>query len=574
MTVTGTAPDADPEVVELFDTADTLFNVGSQASYNLNIDVSTPPETDFLPMTLAVPDALVASLSPSETVVAFVTVTQIDVDGNISSDFTALDSTYNSATQEVSLNLPGNSFSNTTPGVPAGQFRAIVKLASSPAAVARRQLHANEIEHVHHECLAAQIGCPLGGVELCTTNLLREFFFEPRCIFAGGRGVNLGLDFRWSAGNNVYAAEAGIVVLIGRLSFYRRLIAIWHPEPYTFTLYARLGDFSVGFLDTVERGEVIGTSSGILHFEYIPGRRVRGALFGRIDPEPCIGSFPTSLPSEVPSGSPSTLTLPSSEPSYSPSDLLPSSTPSDAPSFAPSTAPSSLPSATPSDMPSDEPSEAPSSRPSDLIPSSTPSDEPSTEPSVQPSDVPSSEPSEQPSGLPSSEPSGRPSASDDCVDDDSRFNICLSLSSAAAADTTYAQFVQQGLARWTDTIQNDIASQTNTISASSIFNACGFTPSFPDTNIDDIDCCVDKRNIDGVGRVRWAGHFFRTVGTSFSPINFGFLNLDAADVPNMIANDQILDVMIHEFGTYGDASIFFICFRKPHQIWIFFSNNF
>ena len=116
------------------------------------------------------------------------------------------------------------------------------------------------------------------------------------------------------------------------------------------------------------------------------------------------------------------------------------------------------------------------------------------------------------------------------------------------------QAVQQGLAKWTDTIQNDIASQTNTISATSIFDACGFIPSFPDTNIDDIDCCVDKRNIDGVGGVLGrAGHFSSNDGTNFFAFNFGFLNLDAADVPNMIANGQILDVMIHEFGTYGDA---------------------
>ena len=66
--------------------------------------------------------------------------------------------------------------------------------------------------------------------------------------------------------------------------------------------------------------------------------------------------------------------------------------------------------------------------------------------------------------------------------------------------------------------------------------------------MDDFDACIDRRNIDGVGNVLGrAGHFFFSNG---QPINFGFLNLDAEDVPNLTTDGRLVDVVIHEFGKY------------------------
>ncbi|HRO15641.1 MAG TPA: peptidoglycan DD-metalloendopeptidase family protein [Paracoccus sp. (in: a-proteobacteria)] len=93
------------------------------------------------------------------------------------------------------------------------------------------------------------------------------------------KGANEGIDISAAAGSSVKAASSGTVAAVTRDTDGVPIVVVRH-DGGLMTVYAGLGDLSVGKGDSVKAGQTIGTarSSGVVHFEVRKG-------FDSVDPE-------------------------------------------------------------------------------------------------------------------------------------------------------------------------------------------------------------------------------------------------------------------------------------------------
>lgn len=93
------------------------------------------------------------------------------------------------------------------------------------------------------------------------------------------KGSNEGIDISAAAGSSVKAASSGTVAAVTRDTDGVPIVVVRH-DGGLMTVYAGLGDLSVGKGDSVKAGQTIGTarSSGVVHFEVRKG-------FDSVDPE-------------------------------------------------------------------------------------------------------------------------------------------------------------------------------------------------------------------------------------------------------------------------------------------------
>lgn len=77
---------------------------------------------------------------------------------------------------------------------------------------------------------------------------------------------NHGIDYKTEPNAGVYAAEGGTVVCVMERGAYGIVVEIEHENGF-MTRYAGLSDADVTIGRTLEKGEFIGESGGLLHFE-------------------------------------------------------------------------------------------------------------------------------------------------------------------------------------------------------------------------------------------------------------------------------------------------------------------
>eukprot|EP00977_Amphora_coffeiformis_P009716 scaffold2235_cov167-Amphora_coffeaeformis.AAC.5 len=249
--------------------------------------------------------------------------------------------------------------------------------------------------------------------------------------------------------------------------------------------------------------------------------------------------FPTTAVSGVPS-------LPNAQ-SESPSSL----------SGSASALPSSLPSTFQSNSPtiSDAAqSESPSAE------SENPSESPSSLPSTFESNAPSVPrvPSESPSAVSetvSDSPTGpnvgivyglQPNCA---IIDDTRFNICLDISSASGEIEEWFPLMAEAADRWERLISSDPWGPWDPSSFDSLNSAFVATQK-PANTIDDIYVSVLVGPIDGGGgRFAEAGpDLFNTLDDGTREILAASIKIDEADLQNVLKNGIFKDLMLHELG--------------------------
>jgi murein DD-endopeptidase MepM/ murein hydrolase activator NlpD len=118
------------------------------------------------------------------------------------------------------------------------------------------------------------------------TGFISSYFGERADPFDGTEAFHKGVDFAGTAGSNVVAVAAGVVIWAGERSGYGKLIEINHGDGFV-TRYAHNSRTLVAVGQTVKRGEAValmgstGRSTGPhVHFEVLHnGRQVNPLSF-------------------------------------------------------------------------------------------------------------------------------------------------------------------------------------------------------------------------------------------------------------------------------------------------------
>ncbi|MGM0587234.1 MAG: M23 family metallopeptidase [Bacteroidota bacterium] len=113
----------------------------------------------------------------------------------------------------------------------------------------------------------------VGGVNFATPMQQKALVTSP--FGPRWRDTHEGVDIDAERGQNIYAAESGVVLKAGKGTGYGKMVKIQHSNGYV-TIYAHLSRIKTKAGQKVKRGEVIGkagntgTSSGVhLHFEIL-----------------------------------------------------------------------------------------------------------------------------------------------------------------------------------------------------------------------------------------------------------------------------------------------------------------
>lgn len=288
-----------PEVAASFSEYASIFRPANRLAYEIRIRVPTPPASEDIRVSVAMPDEFLAAIPPNHQAELFA---QLLSDGGEETIrlFELITAIAAPSARALLADVPSAAFVRMTDG--SGHYEAILLLAATPGVnrlVPTTSVQSGDLllrasrapESPVSECLAASIQCPLANG--CTVT--SPFSPARDHPVHGGTRPHMGVDYRAPNGSDVTAAADGVVSRSYTSSSYGETIVVRHTDGSS-TLYAHLEHRHVQDGATVTRGQRIatsdnsGTSSGPhLHLEYVPN----GEIFGskdRIDPNACVGT--------------------------------------------------------------------------------------------------------------------------------------------------------------------------------------------------------------------------------------------------------------------------------------------
>lgn len=122
---------SDEEIDVLFDEYASIFRPADRLGYEFRISTGVlPPRSDFVSVEMKAPQLFLDQMPSGYSVQAFALIVQGSQDEEPFPVFELLTSTYDSATQTITFDLPGAAFSDSFTS--DGSFQAIVTLAPTP----------------------------------------------------------------------------------------------------------------------------------------------------------------------------------------------------------------------------------------------------------------------------------------------------------------------------------------------------------------------------------------------------------------------------------------------------------
>ncbi len=284
----------DKAILALFNEVSTFYRTNKVLPYQIVLNIGKDaPQNDSISMTIKLPANFKAQLSTKHGFQVFAQAMQ-QSSLEIIDSFYQISSNYNPTTSELTATLSRELFTDERSADKT--FEAILMIATTPGENTISSLMTNKSASnlaitAVSSCNAAQIACPIGTIDKCTTFMSQEDTFGARLDPVGKRITrnHRGIDYKVATGTLIYAVSDGTIELSKESASYGKIVFVRHKDN-TATLYAHLSEQSVTPGQKVEKGQILGKTGATgrvtgphLHFEYY-AEGEKYANSGQIDP--------------------------------------------------------------------------------------------------------------------------------------------------------------------------------------------------------------------------------------------------------------------------------------------------